>query len=99
MATNQDNRRGAFLERLPALRELFAQRFYSYAMKVAKPDPDYFTAITQQLGREPAEMLFVDDKSENVDAARRCGWRAEVCTGADSILSALRVHLPDWSLA
>jgi HAD superfamily hydrolase (TIGR01509 family) len=101
LATNQDNRRGAFLDALPDLREIFPQRalrFYSHSMKVRKPDPAYFAGVAETLGRQPAEMLFLDDRPDNVAAARRCGWRAEVCTGRDSVLGALGIHLPEWSL-
>jgi putative hydrolase of the HAD superfamily len=34
-------------------------------------------------------ILFVDDKAENVDGARMCGWRAMLYRGPESLARAL----------
>jgi len=42
-------------------------------MGVAKPDQNYFRAILASLGLAAAEVLFVDDKPQNVASARSVG--------------------------
>ena len=56
---------------------------------VVKPDPAIYALAAQRFGLEPAATLFVDDRRDNVEAARRAGWHAEVFTDAP----ALRRHL------
>jgi putative hydrolase of the HAD superfamily len=92
-ATNQDNRRAAFLDSLPALQRLFARRFFSCRIGFVKPRAEYFLHIEAELGLAPEELLFLDDRIENVQGARACGWRAEQCRGADEVGSALQGHI------
>lgn len=47
----------------------------------------------------PEEILFVDDRQENVDAARSHGWTAEVCLGGEPAIDVLRRHGFDVPLA
>ena len=51
--------------------------FYSYELGAAKPDPAYFTHIVERLGVPPEQLLFVDDRADNVAAARSVGLAAE----------------------
>jgi HAD superfamily hydrolase (TIGR01509 family) len=41
---------------------------------LAKPSTEFFCRATKIMG--PTEIVFVDDRSVNVDAARRFGWTA-----------------------
>jgi putative hydrolase of the HAD superfamily len=81
VATNQDNRRAEFLRRLPLLCELFPDQYFSCAIQAAKPHRDYFARVESLLQLPGAEILFVDDKQENVDGARKHGWNAALCGG------------------
>ena len=72
--------------------ELLDEAFYSYEMRVAKPDPAYFTTILARVDEEPDRVLFVDDSLRNVDAAREVGLAAEHWAHGDG-LAALRGHL------
>jgi putative hydrolase of the HAD superfamily len=94
VASNQDNRRAAFLDELPWLRELFHKRFFSCNMGVAKPGMRYFRIIEEDFGAKPESTLFVDDKIENVEAARMCGWQAELCKGAAELRDILATYCP-----
>ena len=61
----------------PSLFPLFEGRvFCSAQFRLAKPDPAVFLRCLAQLDAEPAQALFVDDKAENADGARRAGLRA-----------------------
>lgn len=42
---------------------------------MAKPDPRYFGKLIEVVGEAPAEILFVDDKLENVEGAASIGLK------------------------
>jgi HAD superfamily hydrolase (TIGR01549 family) len=77
LATNQQSRRAAFMRANLGYDQTFDEQFYSCDLGLAKPDPDYFTAIVDRLGARAGSILFVDDKEENVAGARAAGLRAE----------------------
>jgi 2-haloacid dehalogenase len=42
---------------------------------LVKPDPALYRRMIDRFGLEPAQTLFIDDVPENVEAARRLGFR------------------------
>jgi putative hydrolase of the HAD superfamily len=54
----------------------FSGRVYSFEAGVMKPDPAIFDAAIQQLRFDPARILYIDDKPENVEGGRLAGLRA-----------------------
>jgi epoxide hydrolase-like predicted phosphatase len=46
---------------------------YSHEIGVAKPDPRAYLLLCEQLGVAPEELVFLDNRTPNVDAARRLG--------------------------
>jgi 2-haloacid dehalogenase len=56
---------------------------------VIKPDQRIFEITADRLPHEPAAVLFFDDRSENVDAARAYGFDAELFAGETAMLAAL----------
>ena len=92
LATNQDVVRGTLMQDDLGYGELLDEAFYSYEMRLAKPDPAYFTTILARVGEEPDRVLFVDDSLRNVEAARGVGLAAEHWAHGDG-LDALRGHL------
>lgn len=61
----------------PPLFPLFEGRvFCSAQFRLAKPDPAIFRACLGALGATAGEALFIDDKAENADGARRAGLHA-----------------------
>jgi len=46
---------------------------WSYQHKMAKPDPAIYRLALDQLGTQPEETLFIDDRQVNIDAARALG--------------------------
>jgi glucose-1-phosphatase len=42
-------------------------------VKVAKPDPAIFQLTLEQLGRRPAEAIFIDDSLTNIQGAQAAG--------------------------
>ena len=61
----------------------FEVRFYSCDLRAVKPEPGAYRQVLERLGAPAADVLFVDDRPGNVEAARREGIRAEVFTGPD----------------
>jgi putative hydrolase of the HAD superfamily len=53
------------------------QRFdvlvWSYQLGIAKPDPAIYRYALDKLGTRPEETPFIDDKRENIEAARALG--------------------------
>ncbi|MFH7597181.1 HAD family phosphatase [Streptomyces racemochromogenes] len=55
----------------------------------AKPDPAAYEGCLRELGADAASVLFVDDREENVRAARALGMRGHVFTSAADLRTAL----------
>ena len=53
--------------------DLFEDILVSGEERLAKPDPRVFALLTERSGLPPGACVFVDDKPENVDAARAAG--------------------------
>jgi len=51
-------------------------------MCIAKPAPEIFWHCLQGLGVDPGEILFLDDRPENAQAAERLGMHGIVYTNA-----------------
>ena len=80
------------LERLYPLLAGFDFRILSYEVGAEKPHQAIYTAAEEQAQCAPAQILYFDDVPEFVAAAQRRGWRAEVFTGAATLLAALQAH-------
>ncbi|KAF9468723.1 HAD-like domain-containing protein [Collybia nuda] len=52
---------------------LFDRVFISAAARARKPDAEFYQHVIAESGLEPAATVFVDDKSENVEAAKEAG--------------------------
>ncbi|MEU8777272.1 HAD family phosphatase [Streptomyces sp. NPDC048606] len=69
--------------------ELFAVRGLSCRIGSAKPEPAAYLWCVRALGLPPEEILFVDDRPENVRAARRLGLRGHVFTSPEDLRTVL----------
>ena len=56
--------------------EDFDVLIWSYQHRLIKPDPEIYHLLLEKLGTAPEETLFVDDKLENIEAARHLGIQA-----------------------
>lgn len=54
----------------------FDQAVVSGEVGFIKPDPRIFDILCARTGLSPADMLFIDDREDNVEAARQLGFRA-----------------------
>jgi putative hydrolase of the HAD superfamily len=60
----------------------FENHFVSHLTGRIKPDSDAFEHVVDSLGCVPAQVLFLDDNSLNVESARRFGMHAIQVRGA-----------------
>lgn len=67
----------------------FDRRFASQILGCAKPGKEIYEVVTAHLGTHPREILFFDDKLENVEAAQRLGWHARLYTTHEQLMADL----------
>lgn len=63
--------------------EEFDRRYISGHMGLIKPDPAIYAAVEADCGFAPTELLFTDDRLDNVEAARLRGWQVHHFDGPD----------------
>jgi putative hydrolase of the HAD superfamily len=51
----------------------FSKRYLSYEIGVMKPNLAVYRHVIENLNVDPSTILFIDDISENIIAAQRCG--------------------------
>lgn len=61
----------------------------SYREKLIKPDPEIYDLLVDRYGLIPAECVFLDDKQENIDGAKRIGMHGIVFTTKDAAITEL----------
>lgn len=70
----------------------FERVFVSAEMDAIKPDPAIYLEVARELGITPSEMVFIDNKSVNTDAATTLGITSHHFTdvaGLDNFLRSL----------
>ena len=82
----------ANIEREYAWIHRFDVLVWSFQLHLAKPDPAIYRHMLNELGVEPAEMLFLDDKIENIEAARALGIQAIQFSTLEHLRSDLITH-------
>jgi FMN phosphatase YigB (HAD superfamily) len=49
---------------------------YSYEVGAMKPLPEVYSAMEKMCGRTGADLIYLDDRAENIAAGAARGWRA-----------------------
>jgi putative hydrolase of the HAD superfamily len=62
----------------------FRVTLFSGDVRCVKPDAKIFRLLLDELGAEPADCLFFDDRQSNVDGARAVGLKAQLWNGAEA---------------
>jgi epoxide hydrolase-like predicted phosphatase len=70
--------------------DAFDRIFISAEIGLAKPGDEIYRHVIQELGHQPAEMVFIDDFPENVQAARENGINAIHFRSREQALGELR---------
>lgn len=73
LGTNQAAHRSAFMRTTLGYDDLFDVSCYSFDLGAAKPEPEFFRRAAARIGADPREIVFVDDKADNVSSARSIG--------------------------
>ena len=79
------------MQRLP-LAASFEHLLFSCFLKSAKPDPACFRAALAALDTGPGDVVFLDDRADNVAAAAALGIRGARFTGARQARADLDRH-------
>lgn len=78
--------------------ENFHHCTFSHRLFTVKPDPAIYLHAVEGLGVPAEEILFVDDRAENVAGAEAVGMQAIQYTGHASFVSAMRERGFGWLL-
>ena len=65
--------KNAFPYRTFKVEDYFEKTYLSYEMKMAKPEPEIFKAVTEDAGIDPKETFFIDDSEINCKVAQELG--------------------------
>ncbi len=57
------------------LEAIFDTCYYSHEMGVRKPDKEFYAFVMREQQIEPEEVLFLDDKAENLIEPQKLGWQ------------------------
>lgn len=69
-------------EEYPVLQE-FDQEYVSGALEVIKPDARIYEILEEGSGLAGAELIFTDDRADNIAAAAARGWRTHLFEGPE----------------
>ncbi len=67
----------------------FDDHFISGHLGTIKPEPRIFEIVEQETGIAPEHLFFIDDRAENVSAARERRWQAHQFEGFKGLQRAL----------
>jgi putative hydrolase of the HAD superfamily len=90
LATLQEHRRASFLWDQLGLCEHFDAMHYSAALGATKSDPAFYSRVERRTGLAPGAHCLIDDRIENVEAARDAGWQAFLWTASSRLRDVLR---------
>jgi HAD superfamily hydrolase (TIGR01509 family) len=62
----------------------------SYLAGVMKPHEGIYIEAERRFGLDPAATVFIDDRAENIAAAKARGWQGIVHSGHETTVAALR---------
>lgn len=63
---------------------------YSWEVEMIKPNRDIFELAVERLGASPEEIVFIDDKEEHLNGARRVGLRTVLFNDTGSTIARIK---------
>lgn len=73
----------------------FKHLFFSYEMRMLKPDAEIFHAAIAQSGYKADEILFIDDSASNVEGGRAAGMKSVLYTPGTSLKSLVETSIAE----
>lgn len=69
--------------------------FLSFEMECKKPNIDIYEKVQEQLSFDKQDILFIDDRKDNIETAKNFGWNGLQATGLelDKIIKECEVFL------
>ncbi|MEM7320655.1 MAG: HAD family phosphatase [Pseudomonadota bacterium] len=64
--------------------EEFDRRYVSGHLQQVKPHSDIYKSVETDCGLDPDTLLFTDDRTDNIEAARDRGWQTHLFTSPQS---------------
>ena len=77
------------LARCPWLAD-FGHRTFSHRLGIAKPEPAIYVHAAAGLQTSPQNVLFLDDREENIRAAHKAGMQAILYSSHEAFLQAMQ---------
>ncbi len=71
------------------LSDYFKRIYASTEMRLRKPQAEIYLSVLEDLGYQPEECVFIDDKEEYVEGARQVGIRAIHYRGREQLVKEL----------
>lgn len=57
--------------------------FLSFEMECKKPNLDIYEKVQKQINFDKQDILFIDDRKDNIETAKSFGWKALQATGLE----------------
>ncbi|MGD2169591.1 MAG: HAD family phosphatase [Chlamydiota bacterium] len=73
-----------------SLYEGFDPLVLSYEINTRKPKEDSYLLLLQKLNKQPSQCIFIDDRIENVEEAKKLGIQALTFESYDNLIQALQ---------
>ena len=74
------------------IKRVIRSSFVSHAQGLLKPDPAAYQRLVELFNIEPSETLFVDDRQENIDGAKKAGWHAELIKSEEDLFKVFKKY-------
>lgn len=75
LLSNMPTEMANFFQHSSVWAKYFSRLFFSGHLGLVKPDPAIYRQVLQELGAAGSEVVFIDDRQENLDAAAGLGIR------------------------
>ncbi|MCO5249031.1 MAG: HAD-IA family hydrolase [Chitinophagales bacterium] len=72
------------------MNEIFEHCYYSYEIKMLKPDTEIYTHVLKQQNLFPTKTLFLDDRADNIAGAKQLGIQTILVDPKDDITQILK---------
>src|SRR3989338_912213 len=96
LATNNEKYRFAYMLDKMGLAKIFDKAYCSAHLGCKKPDQEFFVKIFTDLGNiKKEEILFWDDKAENVQGAQNFGIHAELYTSFKDFKEKMKQYISE----
>lgn len=78
------------MDKFPAIFQPLEGYLISYMVHQLKPSPEIFHSFLNKFEVKPEECVFIDDKPENIEGAKRVGMHGIVFENAEQLAEELR---------